>query len=46
MESLHQRLRPCAKVRDLVELGVEDTPQYHLYEDESQNAEKFPILDK
>ena len=46
MESLHQRLDPCAQVRDLVELGVEDMLQYDLYEDKSQNAEMFSILDE
>ena len=46
MEFLHQRLCPCAMVRDLIELGVEDTPQYDLHEDELQNVETFPILDK
>ena len=46
MESLHQRLGPCAMVRDLVELGVEDTPQYNPYEDKLHKVEIFPILDK
>ena len=46
MESLHQRFGPCAVVRDLVELGAEDTPQYDPHEDDSQNAETLPILDK
>ena len=46
MEYLHQRLSPHAEVRGLIELGVEDTLQYVPYEDESQNAEMFPILDK
>ena len=41
MESLHQRLSPHAMVRDLVELAVEDTPQYYPYEDKSQNARTF-----
>ena len=33
-------------VRDLVELGVENTLQYDPYEDELKNGETFPILDK
>ena len=45
-ESLHQRLDPHAEVRDLVKLGVEDTPQYNPYENELQNGETFPILDE
>ena len=46
MESLHQTLGPCTVLRDLVKLGVEETPQYDPYKDESQNAEKFPMLDE
>ena len=46
MESLHQRLGSCTEVRDLVELGVEDTLQYYPYEYKLQNAEMFPMLDK
>ena len=38
MVSLHQKLGPHAELRDLVELGVEDTPQYDLYEDDLQNV--------
>ena len=46
MASLHQRLGPNIEVRDLVELGVEDTSQYDPYEDKLQNAEMFPMVDK
>ena len=46
MVSLHQKLGLHAELRDLVELGVEDTPQYDPYEDESQNAQMFPMLDE
>ena len=46
MESLHWKLGPCDKLRELVDLGVEETPQYDPYEDELQNAETFPILDE
>ena len=46
MESLCQRLGPYTEVQDLLELGVEDTLQYDPYDDESQNAEKFPILEE
>ena len=35
---------PCAKLRDLANLGVEGTPQYDPYEDELQHAEMFLIL--
>ena len=41
MESLYQRLGPCTEVRDLVELGMEDTPQYDPY---VQNVEIFPMF--
>ena len=33
-------------VSDLAYLGSEDMPQYDPYEDESQNAEMFHILDE
>ena len=46
MESIHQRLGPQAEMGNLVELGVEDTPQYDQYDDKLQNAETFPMLDK
>ena len=46
MESLHQTLGPCAVLRDLVELEVEETMQYDPYEDELQNAKSFPMLDE
>ena len=42
---LHQRLGPHAMARDLVELSVEDTPYYDLYEDKSQIDKVFPMLD-
>ena len=44
--SLQRRLCPDAKVRDLIELGMEITQQYKLYEDKSQAYEMFPILDE
>ena len=46
MESLHQKLGPHAGLRDLVELGVQETPQYDPYEDELQDAKTFPIFDE
>ena len=46
VESLYQRLGPHAEARDLVGMGVEVTLQYDPYEDESQNAKTFPMLDK
>ena len=46
MAYLQQKLGPHAEVKDLVELGVEGTPQYNPYEEELQNAEIFPMLDK
>ena len=46
MESLDQRLGPCAMMGDIVELGAEDTLQYDLYENKLQNAEIFSILDE
>ena len=46
MELLLQGLGHHAMVRDLIEFGAEDTPQYDSYEDELQNATTFLILDK
>ena len=46
MEFLHQKLGPQAMVRDLVELGVKDTPPNNPYEDKSQNAETVLMLYK
>ena len=46
MAPLHERVGPCAMVKDLVELGVKNTLQYDPCEDQSQNAKTFPILDK
>ena len=46
MESLHQSLGPHATVNDLVKLGSNDTKQYNLCEDESQNDETFPFYEK
>ena len=46
MKSLHQRLGSQAKVRDSVELNVEDTVQYDSYKEKLLDADMFPILDK
>ena len=46
MESLHQMMGPNTKLRDLVHLGVEETLQIDPYENKSQNAETFPMLDE
>ena len=34
------------RLSNLVDLGVEETPQYDPYEDKLQNAETFPMLDE
>ena len=46
MESLHQAMGPHMRLRDLVNLGVEETPQIDPYEIKSQNAETFPVMDE
>ena len=46
MKSLHKRLGTYAMAIDLIELGVEYTPQYNPYEEKLQNANTFSILDK
>ena len=42
MESLHY----SKMLRELVELGVQETPQYEPYEKELQKAETFHMLDE
>ena len=44
MDSVHQALGPCTRLSNLVDLGVQETPQYVLYEDKLHNAETFPML--
>ena len=44
--SLHQKLGPHPELRDLVALGVEDTPQYDRYEDKLQISKMLPMLGK
>ena len=46
MASLHEKLHLHAVLRVLVELGVEDIPQYDPHEDELSNAKMFPMLDE
>ena len=46
MESLYQRLVPCAVAGDLANLGAEDILQYDPYENESLNEEAFLICDE
>ena len=43
---LHQKLSPLAELRDLVELVVEDTPQYDPNVDELQNAKTFLMFEE
>ena len=42
MSRVYDRLRSCILPRDLEDLGLEDTPQYDPYEDETQNKQSFP----
>ena len=46
MVSLHKVMCHHMMLRDLVDLGVEETLQYDTDEDESQNAETLPMLDE
>ena len=41
---VYERLGSCILPRDLEDLGLEDTPQYDPYEDETQNEQLFPEL--
>ena len=40
--SLHQKLGPCSELRDLVEVGAEDTPQFDPYEENHKMLKCFP----
>ena len=44
MARVHDRLGSCVLPRDLEDLGLENTPQYDLCEDETQNIQSFPQL--
>ena len=44
MSRVHERLESCVLPRDLEDLGLENTPQYDPYEDETQNEQLFPQL--
>ena len=44
MARIYERLRSCVLPRELEDLGLEDTPQYDPYEDETQNEQSFPQL--
>ena len=44
MARVHDRLGSHVLPRDLEDLGLEDTPQYDPYEDETQNEQTFPQL--
>ena len=37
---------PWMRLRDLVDLGVKDTPQYDPFKDELQTAKMVPMLDE
>ena len=39
MARVHERLGSCVLPRELEDLGLEDTPQYDPYEDETQNEQ-------
>ena len=44
MDRVHERLGSCLLPRYLENLGLEDTPEYDLYEDEMQSKQSFPQL--
>ena len=46
MGLFHQRLCPCATLGKLVVLSSEDMLKYDSYQEKSQNADMFLILDK
>ena len=44
MASVYDRMGSQVIPRDLEDLGLENTPQYDPYEDETQNKQSFPQL--
>ena len=44
MARVYDRLGSQVLPRDLNDIGQENTPQYDLYEDETQNDQTFPQL--
>ena len=44
MARVYDRLGSCVLSRELEVLGLEDTPQYDPYEDETQNKQTIPQL--
>ena len=44
MASVYDRMGSQVIPRDLEDLGLENTPQYDPYEDETQNEQLFPQL--
>ena len=44
MSRVYERLGSHVLPRELEDLGLEDTPQYDPYEDETQNEQTFPQL--
>ena len=46
MARVYERLGSQVLPRELEDLGIEDTPQYDPYEDETQNEQSFPQLAK
>ena len=44
MARVYERLESQVLPRELEDVGLEDTPQYDLYENETQNEQTFPQL--
>ena len=44
MASIYERLGSQVLPKELEDLGLENTPQYDLYEDKTQNKQAFPQL--
>ena len=45
MARVYDRLGSSVLPRELEDLGLENTPQYDPYEDETQNKQSFPQID-
>ena len=46
MARVYEKLRSLVLPKDLEDIGLENTPQYDLYEDEKQNEQTFPQLEE
>ena len=46
MAKVYERLESHVLPKELEDVGLENTPQYDPYEDETQNEQSFPQLEE